>query len=147
VTGAHLSGSYVYMSDTEPRSLTESGNLLAALAQMPSDPTGAETFARYFWQAKQAVRQWLTCLSSVTAPAFVVCERVEDTVLVYPAKLRFVQLKTRDRGSWSALGMCDEGLDSLAKTYSGPLSRPATRRDVLIDAKRYSPANGTFTSL
>jgi hypothetical protein len=106
------------MSDTEPASHTASSNVLAALAQMPSDPTGAETFARYLWQAKQAVRQWLTCLSSVAGPAFVVCEHVEDTVLVYPTNLRFVQLKTRERGSWSAYGMCDEGLDSLAKSYS-----------------------------
>jgi len=106
------------MSNTEPTQHTQSGDVLAALAQMSSDATGAETFARYLWQAKQAVRQWLTCLSSVSAPAFVVCERVEDTVLVYPTKLRFVQLKTRDRGSWSALGMCDEGLDSLTRTYS-----------------------------
>jgi hypothetical protein len=92
--------------------------LLEGLAATVGDSTGVQTFARYLWQAKQAVRQWLTCLSEGSSPEFIVCEHVEDVVLVLNEKLRFLQLKTRDRGSWSASIMCDEGLDSLIRSYS-----------------------------
>jgi hypothetical protein len=90
---------------------------LAAVAQVASEPTGVDTFARYVWQAKQAVRQWLTCLNSANGPVYLVCEHVEDVALVYPGRIRFLQLKTRDRGSWSAAGMCDRGLDALVRSY------------------------------
>jgi hypothetical protein len=77
-----------------------------------------DTFARYVWQAKQAVRQWLTCLAHTGGPHFIVCEHIEDVLVVYPDRLRFLQLKTRDRGSWSAANMCDHGIDSLARSYT-----------------------------
>ncbi|MEU1965879.1 dsDNA nuclease domain-containing protein [Micromonospora sediminicola] len=91
-----------------------------ALVGMASDPTGSTTFARYVWQAKQAVRQWLTCLAQDDPPEAVLCERVEDIVLVYPDRIRFLQLKTRDRGSWSANVMCDQGhgIDALTRSYA-----------------------------
>ena len=88
------------------------------VAEVESDPTGLETFARYVWQAKQAVRQWLTCLSETDGPLFVVCEQVEDLALVYAERIRFIQLKTRDRGSWSVAAMCDRGLDALVRSYT-----------------------------
>ncbi|WP_405141986.1 DUF4297 domain-containing protein [Sphaerisporangium sp. NBC_01403] len=93
-------------------------DLLTVLAQVDTDSTGVDTFERYVWQAKQAVRQWLTCLSKNDGPQFLVCERVEDLVLVYADYIRFLQLKTRDRGSWSASGMCDRGIDSLVRSYT-----------------------------
>ncbi|MEV6923996.1 dsDNA nuclease domain-containing protein [Dactylosporangium sp. NPDC051485] len=92
--------------------------MLAAVASVASDPHGIDTFARYVWQAKQAVRQWLTCLQLADGPAFLVCEHVEDVALVYTDRIRFVQLKTRDRGSWSASAMCDRGLDALVRSYT-----------------------------
>ena len=83
-----------------------------------TDPAGTATFNRYVWQAKQADRQWITCLSDQDGPLFVVCEHTEDLVLVYQDKLRFLQIKTKDRGSWSASVMGDEGIDSLARSYA-----------------------------
>ena len=96
----------------------ESPDLLSALAQTRSDATGIDTFQRYIWQAKQAVRLWLTCLSETDNLLFLVCERVEDIALVYSDKVRFLQLKTRDRGSWSANSMCDRGIDALVRSYT-----------------------------
>ncbi|MCX4974514.1 dsDNA nuclease domain-containing protein [Streptomyces sp. NBC_00620] len=94
--------------------------LLAALAQMDSEETGSATFARYRWQAKQAVRHWLTCMRRNDGPIAVICERTEDITIVHPKRVRFAQLKTRDKGSWSASLVCDKGhgIDSLARTYT-----------------------------
>ncbi|WP_424885340.1 dsDNA nuclease domain-containing protein [Streptomyces sp. SAI-126] len=87
---------------------------------MESEPTGSTTFARYRWQAKQAVRHWLTCLKGIDGPVAVICERTEDITIVHHQKVRFAQLKTRDKGSWSANSVCDKGhgIDSLARTYT-----------------------------
>jgi hypothetical protein len=101
------------------RSPVVAGTPGQALVGMASDPTGSTTFARYVWQAKQAVRQWLTCLARNDPPEAVLCEHVEDIVLVYRDRLRFLQLKTRDKGSWSANVMCDRGhgIDALTRSY------------------------------
>ncbi|MBK6870722.1 MAG: DUF4297 domain-containing protein [Kineosporiaceae bacterium] len=93
------------------------GSLFDALTRTATDPSGVDTFARYVWQAKQVVRLWLTCLSS-GGPHLVICEHVEDITLVYPDQIRFLQLKTRDRGSWSATVMVDHGINSLVRSYS-----------------------------
>ncbi|MGW4823669.1 dsDNA nuclease domain-containing protein [Streptomyces sp. NPDC004227] len=87
---------------------------------MESEPTGSTTFARYRWQAKQAVRHWLTCMKKADGPIAIVCERTEDITIVHPGRVRFAQLKTRDKGSWSANAVCDKGhgIDSLARTYT-----------------------------
>ncbi|MFD7433294.1 dsDNA nuclease domain-containing protein [Streptomyces sp. NPDC059861] len=86
---------------------------------MQGEDTGIQTFSRYRWQAKQAVRHWLTCIGSEEGAVEVVCERLEDIAIVYPNLVRFAQLKTRDRGSWSAKSTCDKGhgIDSLIRTY------------------------------
>lgn len=91
---------------------------LSALVGVATEPSGLSTFARYRWQAKQAVRLWLTCLSGRDPALCLVCEHVEDVVVVGTERFRFIQLKTRDRGSWSAAAMCDRGLDSLVRSYS-----------------------------
>jgi Cap4-like dsDNA endonuclease family protein len=101
-------------------SQVESGSavrVLSAAATVASEPSGIDTFARYIWQAKMAVRLWLTCLVGPDAPVFVVCEHVEDVTVVHHDRVRFIQLKTRDRGSWSAAKMCATGMDALARSY------------------------------
>lgn len=92
-------------------------SMLAAVARAESDATGVETFKRYLWQAKQAVRLWLSCLTETDGPLYVLCERVEDVTLVYPSKARFMQMKTRDRGSWSASVMCGKPIAALVRSY------------------------------
>ena len=106
-----------YVTETDQHPSPEPSALLASLAKAQSDTTGTDTFRRYLWQAKQVVRLWLTCLSASENLRFVVCEQVEDIALVYPTRIRFLQLKTRDRGSWSANAMCDRGIDTLARSY------------------------------
>jgi hypothetical protein len=106
------------VEETKGPSATSKGDLLASLAQADTDTTGVKTFERYVWQAKQALRQWLTCLLEHDGPLLVVCEQVEDVALVYSERVRFLQLKTRDRGSWSALAMCDHGIDALVRSYT-----------------------------
>jgi hypothetical protein len=106
------------VTETEPLAAVQNIDVLAATAKLDSDKTGAETFARYIWQAKQAVRLWLTCLSAQGGgPLVVVCEHVEDITLIYAESVRFLQLKTRDRGSWSASLMCDKGVRALFRSY------------------------------
>ncbi|WP_018791463.1 dsDNA nuclease domain-containing protein [Salinispora arenicola] len=106
------------MTETKRQQVGPAVELLTKIAEVESNQTGLETFARYIWQAKQAVRQWLTCLSEQDGPLFAVCEQVEDLVLVYPDRVRFCQLKTRDKGSWSVAAMCDRGLDALVRSYN-----------------------------
>jgi hypothetical protein len=91
------------VTETERQPAASRFDLLAAVAQVDADPTGVDTFRRFLWQAKQAVRLWLTCLSERGGPLFLVCEHVEDLTLVYADRIRFLQLKTRDRGSWSGI--------------------------------------------
>lgn len=66
-----------------------------------------------------AAIHWLTCLASDDAPVAVVCEHVEDVVIVHVSGFQFAQLKTRDKGSWSAQRVCSEGygVDSLVRSY------------------------------
>ncbi|WP_406673622.1 dsDNA nuclease domain-containing protein [Nonomuraea sp. N2-4H] len=92
-------------------------DLLSMLAQMESEKAGLDTFKRYVWQAKQALRQWLTCLSDANGLKYLICEHIEDITMVYSSHVRYLQLKTRDRGSWSASSMCDKGIDALIRSY------------------------------
>lgn len=91
---------------------------LVAFAQMPNDPTGIGTFQRFRWQAKLAVRAWLQVLAGAVTVA-VVCEHVEDLAIVEVTGFRFAQLKTRDKGSWSASKICASGhaIERLVASY------------------------------
>lgn len=91
---------------------------LAAFAGLPSDPTGVTTFERYRWQAKLAIRAWLGVLAG-TGTLAVVCEHVEDLAIVELGGFRFAQLKTRDKGSWSAAKICESGhaIERLVASY------------------------------
>jgi hypothetical protein len=51
-------------------------------------------------------------------PVAVICEHVEDLAVLSREGVRFAQLKTRDRGSWSVSVMCDHGLESLIRSYA-----------------------------
>ncbi|GIJ08464.1 DUF4297 domain-containing protein [Micromonospora andamanensis] len=121
-------GGFGRVTETHQQQAEPVLGLLAATAGVESDQTGLDTFARYVWQAKQIVRQWLTCLAEHDGPLFAVCEQVEDLALVYPDRIRFIQLKTRDRGSWSVAAMCDRGLDALVRSYRA--ARKARIHDV-----------------
>lgn len=105
------------VTEAKQQNLTPGLEVLSKVASVASDSTGLETFARYRWQAKQVVRQWLTCLREQDRPLFLACEHVEDLTLVYADKVRFIQLKTRDKGSWSVTAMNDRGLDALTRSY------------------------------
>lgn len=105
------------MTDAKQQQPIPGLDTLTKVAAIESDPTGLDTFARYRWQAKQVVRQWLTCLREQDQPLFLACEHVEDLTMVYADKVRFIQLKTRDKGSWSVAAMNDRGLDALARSY------------------------------
>lgn len=91
---------------------------LAAFVDLASDPTGIATFERYCWQAKLAIRAWLGVLAG-TGTLAVVCEHVEDLAIVELGGFRFAQLKTRDKGSWSAAKICESGhaIERLVASY------------------------------
>lgn len=91
---------------------------LAAFAGLASDPTGITTFERYVWQAKLAIRTWLGVFAG-TGVLAVVCEHVEDLAIVEADGFRFAQLKTRDKGSWSAAKICEAGhaIERLVASY------------------------------
>lgn len=91
---------------------------LAAFARLTSDPTGIRTFERYVWQAKLAIRTWLSVFAG-TGMLAVVCEHVEDLAIVEANGFRFAQLKTRDKGSWSAAKICESGhaIEKLVASY------------------------------
>jgi hypothetical protein len=108
----------VLVTEVSPFDGPASG-VIAALSELRGDQAGIETFGRYLWQAKQAVRLWLTCLSETDGPVCVICEHIDDTLVVYRDRIRFLQFKTRDRGSWSAKRMSTKGngIDALIRSY------------------------------
>ena len=103
---------------TEAGPVPETTAAMAAFASLPNDSTGIDTFERYLWQAKLAVLTWLATLAP-DGPIAVVTEMVEDLVVVETARFRFAQLKTRDRGSWSATKICesDHAVSKLVASY------------------------------
>jgi hypothetical protein len=105
-------------SGVEESSGTLGPEHLAAFAGLASDPTGITTFERYCWQAKLAIRAWLGVFAG-TGTLAVVCEHVEDLAIVELAGFRFAQLKTRDKGSWSAAKICEPGhaIERLVASY------------------------------
>lgn len=82
---------------------------------------GAATYRRYQWQLKVVVQQWLSCLQDpqFDPPVAVVCEFIEDVVVLHGSRVVFMQLKTRDRGSWSDTRVAapGNGIDSLCRTH------------------------------
>jgi len=107
------------MTGVRPRRASDKQlDLLAALQEVESDATGTRTYERYNWQAKQAVLQWIMAATDPNLIA-VVCERVDDLVTVRRDNVTFRQLKTRDRGSWTAKLVCSEGygIDSLSLSF------------------------------
>jgi hypothetical protein len=115
--GQQRHGGHVQESDDD-RDTGQSRSLLKAIAGVAGNETGSSTFERYLWQAKQVVRQWLACHAGDGSAEFVVCEHIEDIAVFYPERVRLLQLKTRDRGSWSTSSMCSSGLDSLVRSYN-----------------------------
>lgn len=65
------------------------------------------------------VLTWLSCLQPSSDIIGIVCEHVEDIVIVYTNRVSLVQLKTKNRGSWSDISVCGSGggLDSLTRSY------------------------------
>lgn len=102
---------------------------IAALATIgPGDTTGTETLHRYVYQFKVAVQRWLGTLTS-QVECHIVCEFVDDITLVTEDDLTFVQVKTRDRDSWTAaqIQKSKGGLDALIRSYN--LAKAAGYRD------------------
>lgn len=78
------------------------GALEEALAAIGSgDTSGSETLARYLYQCKVAVQRWLATIE-LADDAFVLCEFVDDITTVTASEICFAQVKTRDRGAWTA---------------------------------------------
>jgi hypothetical protein len=91
-----------------------------ALAEVgPGDTSGSETFARYLYQCKVAVQRWLATLE-LDDDAFLLCEFADDVTTSASSGLCFAQVKTRDRGSWTAAKVLGEGggIDALVRSYN-----------------------------
>lgn len=91
----------------------------ALKAMGPGDTTGSETLERYHYQCKVAVQRWLAMLIS-DADYAVVCEYIDDITIVTASEILFSQVKTRDRGAWTAsiALSTDGGLGSLVRSYN-----------------------------
>ena len=80
------------------------------------DPSGADTFARYRYQARLTLFHWLGTLTP-DGPLAVYAEHVEDILLHYTDRFLFIQVKTRvpTARQWTAESMCASGggIDSL----------------------------------
>lgn len=85
----------------------------------PGDTAGTETLARYVYQCKVAVQRWLQTLAQ-PAETQIVCEFVDDITTVTDVEIVFAQVKTRDRGAWTAAKVSADGggLDSLVRSYN-----------------------------
>jgi hypothetical protein len=95
------------------------GGLEDALATVgPGDTSGSETFARYLYQCKVAVQRWLATIEAAE-DAFILCEFVDDVTTVTSAEICFAQVKTRDRGAWTAAKVLTAGggIDALVRSF------------------------------
>lgn len=95
------------------------GPLDAVAAVGPGDQTGTETLGRYAYQFKVALQRWLRTLSLPT-DSRVLCEFVDDVATDTGSTIEFAQVKTRDRGSWSASKVLAPGggIDALVRSYN-----------------------------
>ncbi|MET7476875.1 dsDNA nuclease domain-containing protein [Streptomyces sp. NPDC005648] len=97
------------------------GVALAALEATPSpDNSGIVTFGKYRYQAKVAALLWLSCLQD-EGPVAIICEHIDDIVLVWEDRVEFRQVKTRipGRASWTFSEVCKDGggIDSLMRSH------------------------------
>ena len=85
----------------------------------PGDTTGTETLERYLYQFKVAVLLWLGTLA-FDVECRIICEFVDDITLVTEGEIAFYQVKTRDRGAWTASKVLKSGggLDALVRSYN-----------------------------
>ena len=95
-------------------------DLVRALEEAgPGDTTGTDTLERYLYQFKVAVLRWLGTLA-LDVECWLVCEFVDDITLVTGKEIVFCQVKTRDRGAWTASKVLQSGggLDALVRSYN-----------------------------
>src|SRR5436190_10554784 len=87
---------------------------------IPPDDSGSDTFARYCYQAYHAFPLCLECALGREIRAVIV-EHVEDILVEYEDRWRFIQVKTRDPelGPWKLSDLLTKGgaLHSLYRTY------------------------------
>jgi Cap4 dsDNA endonuclease len=83
------------------------------------DQTGSDTLSRYIYQCKVAVIRWLGTLW-LTNSAQVLCEYLDDITLDTGDHIEFAQVKTRDRGAWTAADVLSKGggLDALVRSFN-----------------------------
>lgn len=108
------------MTDPAPSttpSTAAAAELLAAAG--PGDTTGTDTLERYVYQIKVAVQRWLGTLTSARE-VHIVCEYIDDITIVSDDEIVFTQVKTRDRGAWSAAKVLADGggIDALVRSYN-----------------------------
>lgn len=99
---------------------TVEDDLIEALALAgPGDTSGSETLARYHYQCKVAVQRWLETIN-LPDDTVLLCEFVDDVTTVTTGEIRFAQVKTRDRGSWTDSKVLGGGggIDSLIRSYN-----------------------------
>ncbi|MDE0498391.1 MAG: dsDNA nuclease domain-containing protein [Acidimicrobiaceae bacterium] len=97
-----------------------SADAVQALVDMgPGDTTGTQTLQRYIYQCKVAVQQWLRTLAQSTE-CYIVCEFVDDVTTVIEDCITFAQVKTRDRGAWTASKVLQRGggIDALVRSHN-----------------------------
>jgi hypothetical protein len=126
------------------------GALEEALAAIGSgDTSGSETFARYLYQCKVAVQRWLATIE-LADDAFVLCEFVDDITTVTTSEICFAQVKTRDRGAWTAAKVLAKGggIDALVRSYNQTKAldgAPTVRLELILEGPEgTAPDTRTF---
>lgn len=114
------------------------GDLVTKLEALgPGDTTGTETLERYLYQFKVAVLRWLDTLK-FESECRIICEFVDDIALVTEDEITFHQVKTRDRGAWTASKVLQSGggLDALVRSYNHAKAagvREAVRLELILE--------------
>lgn len=122
------------------------GALEDALAAIgPGDPSGSETLARYLYQCKVAVQRWLATIE-LADDAFILCEFVDDITTVTASEICFAQVKTRDRGAWTAAKVLAKGggIDALVRSYNQAKAAdgvPTIRLELLLEGPEGATAD------
>ena len=106
---------------------------------MPQRDWGADTFARFRYQAEVTLPYCLAALTSTQDILVVIPEHLEDIALKTKTGYRFLQVKTRDpeRGLWTASALFAKGsgaLRSLYRTYLLTKSEPHSLELILEGA-------------